>query len=152
MTVIVFRDGTIAADSQTNVESESGGIRKFRCEKLFRKKTKDGAEIIIATAGHSSSGMVFVDWYGSGKKPPRVLLDNEPDFTCLVLKKDGLWEYDSYCRGEKITEEFYAIGCGAKAALGAMHMGATAEQAVEITCKIDQFCSPPIVAMRLSDE
>ena len=56
--------------------------------------------------------MIFVDWYGKKTKPPAILA--ESDFTCLVLDEDGLWEFDSYCRAEQITEEFYAIGSGGK--------------------------------------
>lgn len=147
VTTIAFRNGVFAADSQVTVQTDEGGSRKFRCEKLYRKETKDGAHVIIATAGESSPSLIFVDWYGSGKRPPKEIAGT--DFTCLVLRRDGLFEYDGYCRGDKVLEDFYAIGSGAKAALGAMHMGATAEQAVEIACRIDPYSAPPIVTMRL---
>jgi hypothetical protein len=149
VTTIAYREGILAADSQYTYESEAGGHRKHPCPKLYRKETKDGAPVIIATQGDGSAGLVFVDWYGTGKKPPRILTDNLPDFTCLVLKRDGLYEYDAYCRPYKIELEFYAIGSGAKAALGAMHMGASAERAVEVACEIDPYTMRPIVVMSL---
>ena len=134
----------MAADSRVTVETEAGGIRHFRCEKLFRK----GAAI-IGTAGESAPGLVFLDWYGSQKAPPQKLIDGDADFTVLVLTPRGLFEFDKWCRGEKILEKFYAIGSGAKAALGAMHMGADARKAVQIACKVDTLSSTPIVTMRL---
>ena len=125
----------------------------FLCKKLFRKVvTIDGEqqEVILATAGESSSGMHFVDWYGSGKEAPIELFTYaEADFTILVLRKDGLWEYDAWCRGMKVEDKFYAVGSGAKAALGAMHMGADAHKAALIACKVDPYCALPVLTMSL---
>lgn len=153
MTTIAVRAGIIASDSQVTYETEASGNRKFRCRKLFRKKTKKHGDVIIATAGQSSPGMLFVDWYGSGRKPPTYLRQSESaDFLCLVIRKDGIFEYDNWCREEQIESEFYAIGSGANAALGAMHMGATAAQAVEIAKQIDIFTGGDVVTMSLNDE
>lgn len=154
MTVIAYKDGIIAADSRVSVESEAGGIRFFQCQKLFRKRVTingEEQEVIIATAGEGFPGLLFVDWYGSGKEPIELLVHGDADFTCLVVTKDGLFEYDKWCRGEKILNEFYAVGCGAKGALTAMHMGASAKRACEVTCAIDPLCAPPIVTMRLKN-
>ncbi len=154
MTTITYRNGVLAADSRVTVDSEAGGSRNFICEKLFRKSIPgpDGTaeEVILATAGDSSSGMVFVDWYGSGQPPPELLVTGEADFTVLILKRDGLYEVDAWCRPIKILDEFYAVGSGTKAALGAMHMGASAQRAVEIACRIDPYSAPPIITMRLN--
>lgn len=153
MTTIAYCNGVIAADSRTTLETEGGGARMFLCEKLFRKKVTVGRqtqEVIIATAGESSPGMVFVDWFGSRKAPPlHEFLTGSADFTCLVLQQDGLWEYDAWCRGVKIMDMFYAIGSGAKAALGALHMGASARKAVEVACRIDHYSGLPVTSMRL---
>lgn len=152
MTTIVYRDGILAADSQVTQDSEAGGSRKFKCEKLYRKTTSKGAEAIIALAGESTPGLVFLDWYGTDRKPSRLLIESGADFTALVLRRDGLWEYDCWCRGERVADAFYAIGSGAKAALGAMHMGATAAEACEIATRIDPYSSPPIVTMQLEKD
>ena len=155
MTVIAVKGGVVAADSRYNVESESGGIRMFHTEKLFRKTVIVNGreeEVILCTAGEGPPGMAFYDWYGSGKEPPELFVHGDADFTVLVVHQDGtLMEYDKWCRGEKVfaTRGCYAIGCGAKAAMGAMLAGASAVRAVEVTLEIDQFCGPPIVTMRL---
>lgn len=154
MTTIVFRDGVLVADSQETIDTEAGGSRKFRCTKLFRRTAKDGTPFLIALAGESSSGMVFLDWYGSGKgkrRVPQILVDADAGFEALVYREGQLLYFDAWCRPTTIEEPFYAIGSGAKAALGALHMGATAEQACEIATRIDTYSSPPILVMRLDE-
>lgn len=153
MTTIAFRGGVMAADSCVSIETEAGGARKFKCEKLFRKTIGKGRakrQVIMGLSGESSPGLLYLDWYGSDKDPPTQLIDGQADFSALILTVDGLFEADAYCRPERIIEPFYAIGSGAKAALGAMHAGASARRAVEIACRIDPFSSPPIVTMRLT--
>lgn len=151
MTTIAFRSGLMAADSRTTVESEAGGARVFRCEKLYRVESpKHGGEVIVGTAGETFSALVFLDWLKTEKSEGvDNLILGEADFTALVLTRRGLYEYDKWCRGERILDRFYAVGSGAKAALGAMHMGADARQAVAVACRVDPFSAPPIVTMQL---
>lgn len=153
MTTIVYRDGVMAADSRGTLETESGGARLFRCEKLYRKIVKVGKrteEHILGVAGETSPALIYLDWYGSGKEAPQVLADMNADFMVLILNKHGLFEADAYCRPERVLEKFWSIGSGCKAALGAMHMGADARKACFIATKIDHFSAPPIVCMTLA--
>jgi hypothetical protein len=154
VTTIAYKNGVFASDSRVTRSSDAGGTTVFKTEKLFRKAVTgaDGCvgEVILATAGESSAGMVFVDWYGSGREPPELLVHGDADFTVLVLSKDGLFEYDKWCRAEKVLEPFYAIGSGSNIAIGAMEMGASAVRAVEIACRRDPYTAPPIVTMRLT--
>jgi len=141
----------LAADSQVTVDSEGGGSRKFKCEKLYRREVPKLGECIIGLAGGSFDGLVFLDWLVTGDvDAPQRLLDGAADFTALVLSKEGLFEYDLWCRPDRVLEKFYAVGSGAKAALGAMHMGADAKKAVEIACRIDPYTRPPITVMSLA--
>lgn len=155
MTTIAYRDGILAADSCVSLQTEAGGARKFRCEKLYaklvyeRENADDSKKVIIALAGESSPGLVFLDWYGSDDEPPQRLIDGAADFTALILTEDGLFEADAYCRPDKILEDFYAIGSGAKAAMGAMYAGASALEAVEIAAKIDPYTAGPFTTMSL---
>jgi hypothetical protein len=147
MTTIAYRDGVLAADSRLTVDYGSGA-RKHQCKKLFRKRITEGKksyDVIIATAGESSPGMVFYDWYGSGKPIPDMFLHMGGDFTCLVLTPKGLYEYDVYCRGELIEEDFYAVGSGAMAALAAMWCGKSALEAVRVAARIDPFTGGRII-------
>lgn len=140
MTTIVYRDGVMAADSRAT--ACNGSIS--RMTKLFRVRGD-----IVGFAGEASSALVFHDWY---KRPdrkdiPQALRDGSADFSALVLTSKGLLEYDKWCRAMTVEDEFYAIGSGTLAALGAMHQGATARQAVAIACRIDPHSGPPVVSM-----
>lgn len=151
MTSIAYRDGVIAADSRETYCTEAGGSTVNRCEKLFRKRV-GRREIIIGTAGGSYAGMIFVDWYGSGKPIPDVLhdLDLEEDFDVLILDRSKVYVCNHLCRPVEVIEPFVAIGSGRKAALAAMHCGRSAREAVRIACLLDPYSAPPIVTMRLA--
>lgn len=154
MTTIAFRDGIMAADSRETIDTEAGGTRLRSCEKLFRKTIKVGKrreEHLLGFFGESSPALVYLDWYGSGKPMPAMFADMDADFGCLIYSWRGLFEVDAYCRPEKVIEKFWAVGSGAKAALGAMHAGASARKAVAIACLIDPFSAPPISFMSLRD-
>lgn len=154
MTTIAYRGGVLAADSRLTVDNGSGS-RKHTCRKLFRKRVTEGKksfDVVIATAGESSPGMVFVDWYGTGKPVPDLFLHLGGDFLCLVLTPSGLFEYDVYCRGELIEEDFYAVGSGAQAALAAMHCGKSAIEAVRVAARIDSYTGGRIVHESLNKE
>jgi hypothetical protein len=155
VTTIAVRDGIVAADSWETHWSEEGGACRHTCTKLFRKRVVEGRrahDVIIATAGSTSPGMIFVDWYGSGKEIPRVLLDRESDFLCLVLTPKGLFEVDEYFRPVQILEPFYSIGSGSKAALAAMHCGRSAVEAVRIAARIDPYTGGRVISMKLDDQ
>lgn len=152
MTVIAVRGGIMAADTRETWGDDSYS----RCEKIFRKRIK-GREHVIGTAGSSYSGMVFVDWYGSGKEPPETLTDNldlEEDFEIIIWDGRRLYTCNHLCRPVAIVHKpgaaYAAVGCGRKAALGAMAMGATARRAVEVACDIDPTCGLPLTFVKLS--
>jgi hypothetical protein len=160
MTTIAFRAGTIAADSRVTVSTEAGGDRFFGCVKLFKKLAKihgKEQEVILATAGESAPGALFVEWFGSGKDVESMrdtFVIGEADFTVLIVTHDGLFEVDKWCCMEPVVitddKPYYAVGSGCKAALAAMAMGATAKRAVEIACGIDPHSAPPIITMTLN--
>lgn len=147
MTTIAYKDGIIASDScATDEGSETAGAVKIQCEKLFRKVV-DGRDVIIATAGETAPGMVFVKWYGSGKKQSKRLA--EADFTVLVIDDGVLYESGPWCVLERVISPFYAIGSGRKCALAAMACGKTALEAVEIAAMFDPYTAGPFVSMAL---
>lgn len=152
MTTIVYRAGRMVADSRETIEHPDRGVYNQQCCKLF---SYDNDRYIIGLEGESSPGMVFLEWFASFQGMPtkgqvcRKLVDSDADFTALVLCKKGLFEFDKWCLPTRILSEFHAIGSGAKAALGALHLGATARQAVEIACKVDPYSGAPIVEMKL---
>jgi hypothetical protein len=154
VTTIAFDGKTIAADSRETHGSDDGGSLKMVCAKLFRKRVGEGRkahDVIIATAGESSPGMLFVDWYGSGREIPKMLQLAIADFVCLVLTPTGLYEADGYCHLVKRDDTQYAIGSGAKEALAAMYCGKSAAEAVRIAARIDPYTGGRIVSMSLDE-
>ena len=71
------------------------------------------------------------------------------EFTGLLLDETWLYKYKSPLVPTRIESECSAIGSGAQAALGAMLMGATPEEAAQVACGIDPYCSGPITVERL---
>jgi len=159
VTVIVVRDGVMASDSRATIESEAGGIRFVHCEKIYKIPEMG---LIVGVAGDGFAALRFVEWIRTKpkkatgrRKRDDLLVTGEADFSALVLHKDGkLEEYDRWLTPEEIildVNQYYAIGCGAKAAMGAMAMGAGAKQAVEVACGIDPFCSLPVVTASVAE-
>lgn len=147
MTTIAYRDGVVAADS-----AESGGDSvTTRCDKLFRKKIGK-RNVIIATAGGTYSGMLFVDWYGSGKPPPDALmaLDLEEDFEVLVFDRGEVWTCNHLCCLVEVIEPYVAIGSGRSHALTAMDCGRSAREAVRLACLRNCYSRLPISTMTVS--
>ena len=152
MTTIVYRDGVIAADSWSTLTSEAGGARRHVCTKLDRKRIK-GREVILTAAGEVGPALIFFDWYGSAKPVPDIAQVQIGDFHALIVEPDGLYEADGYFRPWRVVEAdslgFYAVGSGSKAALGALHMGADAREAVRIAALVDPYTGGDIVSMSL---
>lgn len=149
MTVIVYKEGVLAAD--TRIVHPDSGIT--RGTKLFRKRV-GRREHILGFAGSLSGAMTYLDWYCSGKPMPDILRNLPVDeyFGVLILIGKQLYEGDNICRPVEVESKFHAIGSGAQAALGAMRMGATALQAANIACDIDPGCGRPIVLMSLTTQ
>lgn len=144
MTTIAYRDGIIAADSCVTMSDESAGDWKGHCTKLIVFP-----DMIVGLQGESTPGLVFLDYLRKARGYARMrdaLLASGADFEAVVLTRKGLHTYDRWCRPELVTAPFYAVGSGVKAALGALHMGATAKHAVEIACRIDPYSAPPVLS------
>ena len=67
----------------------------------------------------------------------------------LLLDENGLYEHESPLVPMRIEGDCSAIGTGAQAALGAMLMGADPEEAAQVACAIDPYCSGPITVEEL---
>lgn len=145
MTVIAFDGYTVAADTQAT--AESGYVR--RCRKLWR--AEDGA--VLAIAGHFSAGLALMAWYNAGKLPKDFPQGKEvEDTVLLVFHKDRKpLSYEGHPIPMYWDDVLLADGSGKGAALGAMHMGATAKQAVEIAIKVCADCGGDVEVMELMD-
>ena len=148
MTTIAYKSGVVAADSQ---ETHSDG-RKNDCQKLY--KMKDGT--IIATAGDSYTGLIFVEWFKEGARkesiPDLTNITLEEDFECLVLENtENIYIINRFFQKYHIEmpEGFYSLGWGAPYAVAAMHMGADAKKAVQVAAKYDAYTGGTVKTMKV---
>ncbi|AXQ68353.1 peptidase HslV family [Caulobacter phage CcrBL10] len=160
MTCIVYRDGALAADARVlDLWTPCGDVPKIG------KRTGPGGTLLFGAAGESSYVQIFLDWVkseqfdewladggkgaycdmGRPEKPDKetngyVIL---PDGTCL--------RFESGAPAYVMRAPFYAFGSGTWSALGALHMGATAAQAVEIAAKCD-IGTGPLASVLYADD
>ena len=145
MTVIAYRDGVVAADSQETMWD--GRIQQ--CTKLF--KVNDS---IVCTAGDSYTGLIYLEWYKKGANPEYIpdlsMVDISEDFECLVIEKENIYTINRFFQSYEIemTEGFFALGCGAGYAMAAMEMGANAKEAVRVAIKYDAYCGGKIQTIK----
>lgn len=103
---------------------------------------------IAAGAGSLGDIMTFRDWFVAGETGERPTFKSDSE--AMIIRPDGrmLWF------GEKAECElegpFLAAGSGFRIAMGALHAGASAERAIEISCDLDENTRRPITVLRLS--
>ena len=131
MTTVAYRDGVLAADTL--------GCGQFRrkCKKLHRV-----GDTIIGFSGNYSDCLHFVRWFEN--KDGALTFANfrndnsdAPDVTAIVVCDGKAEKWTEHCQPTPIYESFFAVGSGAQAAMAAMHMGASAEEAVKISMLVD---------------
>lgn len=130
----------MAADSRGTLSSDI----PYLCEKLFRVRG-----MLVGVCGEDKGIGRLIDFLRSGGGDP-----DEWDFddaSALVLcPKRGILHFDQNGRPDRVKEPFFAIGAGASAALGAMEVGASAEEAVAAACRWNTNCGLPVVSMQLT--
>lgn len=139
MTVICYRDGIMAADSL----SSHNGRRVASVKKIVR--SEDGN--LAGSAGDASDCGAFRSWIAAGgpKETIPKLSNEDGDFDAIMVTPDRrMFMLDGSLLPIPFDAPFCAIGSGAPIAIGAMHMGATAEQAVEAAIAHNCYCHGPI--------
>lgn len=144
MSTIAYRDGIMAADTRAyGGRYEPSPGRKAKIHRLY-----DGSIVGLSTATIGLSER-YVAWLRDGADPAKMT--DKIDIRVIMVKPDGkLYVADDspYFAGP-IETEFYAIGSGTCYAMGAMSMGATAEEAVRVACEHDPHTAAPIMVERL---
>lgn len=125
MTTIAYRNGILAADTQMATSgSVNGSVIKIA-------RREDGA--LVGAAGYATYAYAFMQWFLSGEQgdPPKA------DHSDNNLDRGVIFGSDGYFRVYEVegmfvaTAPYYAFGGGMDFALGAMHAGAGAKQAIE---------------------
>lgn len=137
MTTIVCNSTTMAADKR----GTSNPI--FKTTKIFRVRGS-----LIGISGNIEQALRFVEW----RRTP----EGKPAFTegasleVLELSADGkiTW-WGPEMVGVTIENDFYAVGSGAMAAMGAMSMGASPKRAVVVASLWDAATGSDVQTMTL---
>lgn len=142
MSVIAWDGKSIVADKMMTNE----GMQSI-ATKLFKLNSGE----IAAFTGDLCEGLALIDWYNNGhKKEDWPEFQTMENFTRMVVAtSDGIVFYDQLPVAVKIQDKFHAWGSGRDYAMGAMSMGATAMEAVEIACKHSIHCGNGVDSFKL---
>lgn len=139
MTTIAYRNGFLAADTR----AYSGGPQPMgQKQKINRVQNSDGlySSFGISTA-HPGLSEEVRDWFLSDKETDHEPVLNGRSFEALEILSDGriFYYHDSFVPAGPLTGEYFAIGTGSEYALGAMALGASATEAVQIGAQFDAW-------------
>jgi ATP-dependent HslUV protease subunit HslV len=124
MTTIVYRDGELAADTGMT----AGGSMVGHVTKIGRNAKGD----LAGAAGDASYNFAFIAWFVVGEQgsAPEAKEDDKAFDRGVIFRRDGRIEVFEPRGRFECSAPYYALGSGRPEALGALFMGATAEQAV----------------------
>jgi hypothetical protein len=134
MTTIAWDGKTLATESAMTCGDTLYGNA---CQKIF--KLKDGSH--VAFSGRVDLWREAVKWLNGGEKP--VVTEGDAILGLVVDKKGNAYEFDEKFRPMPTCTP-WAGGSGSAFALAALHLGKTAEEAVELACKLDVNSHLPI--------
>lgn len=147
MTTIAYRDRILAADT---LVTDHGMLLGYACKLA---QSQNGP--IAGGAGNMPYVATFLKWFENclpGASPPRIDVDKDPDGIIIDLEgRVWLWGGEPHLT-ELLLDPAYpfaAIGAGAKYAMGAMLMGASAEQSVQAAAAFDIYTGGRIDTLQL---
>jgi ATP-dependent protease HslVU (ClpYQ) peptidase subunit len=149
MTTIVATREAIGGDTMVSCEAKA---IFYPSKKVMRIKND-----LIGAAGDAGDCVRFLDWAKhdfAEKKKPKFTEEagSEDESLILLVNAEGIFTMsttDPY--PELIESDFFAIGSGGKAAMGAFHRGATIEEALAIAAKVDPYTREPFHFIRLKE-
>lgn len=144
MTTITYRDGVLASDSRetsTNGEvGDDGYVVNDCCKKVYR--LPDGR--LFAAAHATEDGERLLRALCNNQTPPAL-----DDVCALLINHDGtVLMYEGHI-WIKQKGPYFAIGSGARFALGAMKVGAGAVKAAKVGAAMDPYSGGPIQTLKL---
>lgn len=138
MTTIAYRDGVLAADTL----STSNGLVDDYGPKIWRL-----GRLLVGAAGSRALCLKFRGWVASGMGGEGPF-DGKDEGNGLVIPPEGPLVCWSYLGCWPVNAPFYALGSGYQIAMGAMQMGATAEQAIQAAAAHDTMTGGEITVLR----
>lgn len=148
MTTVAYRDGVMASDSR----AYSGDRLPIGSKQKIRRLT-DGSLL-----GISSSIPGFAEalwkWIEAGRvyeDAPKATKELKFDILLVTPSGEVYYANDDFHFSGPLSAEYFAIGSGSFYAMGAMHVGATAQAAAECACALDVWSSHPVYTLALKD-
>lgn len=151
MTTICFREGILAADTRAySGDSSPIGFK----QKIFRGQ--DGTLFGISTPQPGLSEEVAA-WMMADEdvKPDLVpALHGDIGFQALEITPEGdVFYYNNrFVPSGPLYGPWHAIGSGCDYAIGALRMGATATEAVEVAMEFDPWTGGDVTLLRLGGD
>jgi len=128
MTTVAFRDGVMACDTRM-----TGGFIS-----VCKDKIVSGREAIVGFCGDPIAAYCGAQ-YLAGELQDRPIINSKDDVLFLMYREGSLYMVDGDLRELPLDgNKYFAIGSGEQAAMVAMHMGATARDAVAMAIKVDE--------------
>lgn len=147
MTVIAYRDGTLAADTLITSNLDRAG----QCIKIKRVDPW-----LIGYAGNLGSLQALINWINDTKsdftKPVEYPTGMESCGMLVDASGQGYYVSDESRYVTPITAPYLAIGCGASIARTAMYLGFGAIEAVEAAIDLDVACGGKVTYITIDGE
>lgn len=98
--------------------------------------------VLLAWVGESGGGKALLDWYlGGGMRDKWPDAQKTENWTRLIVAENGYVSfYEREPFSQRVEESFMAWGSGRDFAMGAMAMGASAKEAVEVASRFSTTC------------
>lgn len=147
MSVIAWDGKTIAADRQATCSDMRRKTVKLDC------KAVRGKILIFGWTGIDSNGRELMDWYVKGADVAKWPASQATsDWTrLLVASAKRVLEFEQRPYPIIHTRAPLAWGSGRDFAVGAMAMGANADQAVQIACRYNVSCGMGVTVFTLTE-
>lgn len=144
MTTIAYRDGALAADTATTFAS--GKMNDV--PKIIRS-----GDMLAAASGDAGYCYKFLRWVQSGcyGNPPEARSDNDGSDHGLIVRVTEQEHFEA-SGSFKSAAKYIAIGSGGRYAMGAMCVGASAEDAVRAGIAHDPYSGGDVTVLRLGDQ
>jgi len=140
MTTIAWDGKTLAADTLIT----SNGMRVGHARKIGKR-----GRVLFAASGCLEFAQPFLAWCGNGfPGPPPPMKQDDNEAAGLVIFEDRIITF-SHTGADTIRAPFYAQGSGSPMALGALHAGASAEDAIKADIALDTASGGEIMTLTL---
>lgn len=154
MTTIVYRDGKMAADTRAYSGSTTPIGEKFKIEVI---EYSDGSKSIVGVSTPAPGLSEEIRrWFASEKHPdfePQGIGSDRRGFEAIEVTEDGeiFFYNDNFTPSGPLMTDWIAIGSGKDYAVGALSMGATAEEAVGVAINCDAWTGGRVTVIDLKD-